>query len=148
MRTVTPPSGADGASYTVRPATLQDTPSITDAIVRVVAHDGFHDQFFPHQDQYPKDFYAWWYRYFRDMILKPRSMVLIAVDKSSNVVGMGAWSYSLMAKQAPPPKEIRIDKDSWFEGMVTFVSSSPFAEICLFFSHTSQSIQILGHSPG
>jgi hypothetical protein len=120
---VTPPSGADRTSYIVRPATLQDTASITDAIVRIVAHDGFHDQFFPHQDKYPKDFYAWWYRYFRDMILKPRHMVLIAVDNSSNVVGMGAWSYSLMAQQAPPPKGLRIEKDSWFEGMVIFASS-------------------------
>jgi hypothetical protein len=124
--TVSPPSSTDRASYIVRPATLQDTASITDAIVHVVAHDGFHDQFFPHQDKYPKDFYAWWYRYFRDMILKPRSVVLIAVDSSSDVVGMGAWSYSLMAKQAPPPIGLHIDKNSWFEGIVIFASSLPF----------------------
>jgi hypothetical protein len=117
--------------YRLRVATLGDTNTITDLVVPLVSHDGFHDYFFPRQDQYPKDFYRWWYRYYRDLILRPYCVIHLLEDEDGKVVGMAGWGYNpkfLGIEDVPEPKGLHIAKNSLFEG-----ESSPivYQKLCI-----------------
>ncbi|KAJ3898390.1 hypothetical protein F5879DRAFT_812669 [Lentinula edodes] len=81
-------------SLHLRPATLSDVSKITSLVLPQVSHDGFHDYFFPHQDHYPQDFNSWWKRYYRDMILRPYTLVLVAEDSDQDMKGIAVWVYA------------------------------------------------------
>ncbi|KAE9385958.1 hypothetical protein BT96DRAFT_981904 [Gymnopus androsaceus JB14] len=104
----------------LRPATLSDLSQITSLVLPQVSHDGFHDYFFPHQDRYPGDFVFWWKRYFRDIILRPYTVVLLAEDLEQKIHGIAVWMYAPKATggnadDVPEPRGLDIAKDSWFE---------------------------------
>jgi hypothetical protein len=111
-------------NYRVRPATLNDLEEITALIVPKVAHDGFHDYFFPHQDRYPGDFYRWWRRYYRNHILKPYSITFVAVDEGDDIVGLSLWQFAPRGtngeQDAPVPRGLpNIAKNTWFQGALS-----------------------------
>jgi hypothetical protein len=93
--------------------------AITDLVHPQVVHDGFHEYFFPHQDEYPKDMSKWWYKYLRSWILQPYTAVLVAISETS-VIGMAAWGFAPRAFEGaidvPKPVGLDIAKDSLFEG--------------------------------
>jgi len=102
----------------IRPATLQDVKAINDLVLPFVSHDGFHDYFFPHQDEYPEDMYDWWYRYHRKWILNPYTMMLVAETESKEIVGMALWSFAPRAKgdtDAPEPIGVDLAKNTYKE---------------------------------
>ncbi|KAJ3859825.1 hypothetical protein EV359DRAFT_50268 [Lentinula novae-zelandiae] len=81
-------------SFHLRPATLSDVSKIISLVLPQVSHDGFHDYFFPHQDRFPQDFNSWWKRYYRDMILRPYTLVLVAEDSDQDMKGIAVWVYA------------------------------------------------------
>lgn len=112
--------------FIIRPATPADVDSVARVLLTQVTHDGFHDWFFPHQDQYPEDFRDWWWRYCRRLILHPGLMTLVAeVPATGTVVGMAMWSFeprgSLSPGEGPEPKDLDLAKNSLLESEPTFV---------------------------
>jgi hypothetical protein len=101
--------------YTLRPANLSDVTSLTRNVIPHVSHDGFHDYFFPQQDAYPDDFYRWWRRYYRNILLRPYSILLIAEDEQGRMKGLGVWTFA-GGEGGSEPKGLDLAKDSWFEG--------------------------------
>ncbi|EJD43064.1 hypothetical protein AURDEDRAFT_168017 [Auricularia subglabra TFB-10046 SS5] len=90
------------AAYRVRPATSAATRAIADVLLQQVTHDGFHDFFFPGQDEYPEDFRDWWWRYTRRHVLRPWLMTLVGEDAATGViVGMAMWAFQPRPEWAP-----------------------------------------------
>ncbi|KAF8830889.1 hypothetical protein HHX47_DHR1000041 [Lentinula edodes] len=109
-------------SFHLRPATLSDVSKIMSLVLPQVSHDGFHDYFFPYQDRYPQDFDSWWRRYYRDMILRPYTLVLVAEDSDRDMKGIAVWVYAPKVAgggsgdndDVPEPKGLNIAKNSWY----------------------------------
>jgi hypothetical protein len=106
-------------SLSLRPAKLSDVKAITDVAVPIVMHDGFHDYFFPHQDEFPEDMYRWWFRYYRTFILAPYVKVLVIENASKHIVGLAIWFFLPRATGGSPtdpePRGLNLTKDSYFE---------------------------------
>jgi hypothetical protein len=47
------------SSATFRQAKLSDLNALVAFAVPMVLHDGFHDYFFPGQDEFPEDMFDW-----------------------------------------------------------------------------------------
>ncbi|KAF5319869.1 hypothetical protein D9758_018526 [Tetrapyrgos nigripes] len=110
-------------NYTLRRATLSDITPLTRNVIPHVSHDGFHDYFFPKQDAYPDDFYRWWRRYYRNILLRPYSVLFIAEDEQGGMKGLGMWTFA-RGKGVSGPEGLDIAKDSWFEDVSTPGSTS------------------------
>jgi len=107
-------------SLNLRSATLSDVEAITALAIPIVTHDGFHDYFFPHQDEFPEDMYQWWLRYYRNFILKPYNEVLVLETNSKEIVGLAIWMYSprgtgVSNSDDPKPKGLDLEKASYYE---------------------------------
>ena len=104
---------------TLRLATLCDLDAMTSINVPVVYHDGFHDYFFPGEDEYPEDVFDWWRRSFRRTLLKLCVMTIVAETASKEIVGFVSWYFAPRGNQgvtdAPVPKGLDLAKDSYFE---------------------------------
>ena len=96
-------------NFIIRQATSTDVDGIAHVLLGKVTHYGFHDWFFPYQDEYPEDFHDWWWRYCRRLVLRPGLMTLVAeVPMTSEIVGMAMWSFEpqtnlLLAKYSYQP---------------------------------------------
>jgi hypothetical protein len=120
-----PTASYQQGNYTLRRANLSDITPLTRNVIPHVSHDGFHDYFFPQQDDYPDDFYRWWRRYYRNILLRPYSVLLIAEDEQGRMKGLGMWTFA-RGKGVSEPKGLDVAKDSWFEGQfVLFPHSVP-----------------------
>lgn len=104
---------------TLRLATLHDLDAMTSINVSVVYHDGFHEYFFPGEDEYPEDVFDWWRRSFRRTLLRPYVMTIVAETASKEIVGFASWCFAPRGNQGvkdtPKPKGLDLAKDSYFE---------------------------------
>jgi hypothetical protein len=82
---------------TVRAGELADLDNVTSFGVPIVRTDGFHPYFFPGQDEFPEDHYAWWKSYYRDWIVKPWVVFLVAETSAKEIVGFAFWAYEPLA---------------------------------------------------
>lgn len=106
---------------TLRTAQLSDIRAITDLAVPIVTHDGFHDFFFPYQDGHPEDMFRWWYRFYRNHLLKPYTVALVAETGSKQIVGLAIWVFAPRGSSGdfhltdPKHRGLNLEKDRVYE---------------------------------
>jgi hypothetical protein len=122
---------SDQSSLILRPATLSDVQEIASLAVPIVTHDGFHDYFFPHQDEFPEDMHRWWFRYYRTFILKPYATLLVLETGSKEIVGLAIWIYAPRGTigstfpNDPKPQDLKLEKDGYSERKFENITPPP-----------------------